>query len=163
VRDNALAIAGILSPKVGGPSVKPYQPEGYWQYLNFPVREYHPDHGEAQHRRGMYTYWQRTLPHPSLVAFNAPSPEACTADRPRPSTPLEALVLLNDPTYVEAARAFAERVIKDGGTSVSARLNYAYRLAISRDISTGEGKVLAALYEKHLDEYRGDKAAAQRL
>jgi hypothetical protein len=163
VRDNALAIAGILSPKVGGPSVKPYQPEGYWQYLNFPVREYHPDHGEAQHRRGMYTYWQRTLPHPSLVAFDAPSREECTAERPRSSTPLQALVLLNDPTYVEAARAFAERVIKEGGTSVSARFNYAYQLALSRDISAEEDKVLAALYEKHLDEYRGDKAAAQRL
>jgi hypothetical protein len=163
VRDNALAIAGILSPKVGGPSVKPYQPEGYWQYLNFPVREYHPDHGAAQHRRGMYTYWQRTLPHPSLIAFDAPSREECTAERPRSSTPLQALVLLNDPTYVEAARAFAERVIKEGGTSASERLNQAYRLALSRAIQPSEAKVLTELYEKHLNEYRADKAAAQKL
>jgi hypothetical protein len=162
VRDNALAIAGILSPKVGGPSVKPYQPEGYWQYLNFPVREYHPDHGEAQHRRGMYTYWQRTLPHPSLVAFDAPSREECTAERPRSSTPLQALVLLNDPTYVEAARAFAERIIHEGGTSASERLNYAYRLALSREIRPQEARVLAALYDKHLNEYRSDKAAAEK-
>jgi hypothetical protein len=163
VRDNALAIAGILSPKVGGPSAKPYQPEGYWQYLNFPVREYHPDHGEAQHRRGMYTYWQRTLPHPSLIAFDAPSREECTAERPRSSTPLQALVLLNDPTYVEAARAFAERVIKQGGPTTSARLNHAYHLALSREIQPSEAKVLTELYEKHLAEYRADAAAAQKL
>jgi hypothetical protein len=163
VRDNALAISGILSPKVGGPSVKPYQPEGYWQYLNFPVREYHPDHGEAQHRRGMYTYWQRTLPHPSLIAFDAPSREECTADRPRSSTPLQALVLLNDPTYVEAARAFAERIIKQGGSSVSERLRYAYELALSREIKPAETQLLTALYEKHLAEYRADAAAAQKL
>jgi hypothetical protein len=163
VRDNALAISGLLSPRVGGPSVKPYQPDGYWQYLNFPVREYHPDHGEAQHRRGMYTYWQRTLPHPSLVAFDAPSREECTAERPRSSTPLQALVLLNDPTYVEAARAFAERVIKEGGTNVSERLNYACRLALSRDIQPAEAKVLTALYEKHLNEYRANIAATQKF
>jgi hypothetical protein len=162
VRDNALAIAGILAPKVGGPSVKPYQPDGYWQYLNFPKREYHPDHGPAQHRRGMYTYWQRTLPHPSLIAFDAPSREECTAERPRSSTPLQALVLLNDPTYVEAARAFAERVIKEGGPVVPERLNHAYRLALSRDLKPEESKVLTALYEKHLNEYRADKAAAQK-
>lgn len=163
VRDNALAIGGLLSPKVGGPSVKPYQPEGYWQYLNFPVRDYHPDHGEAQHRRGMYTYWQRTLPHPSLIAFDAPSREECTADRPRSSTPLQALVLLNDPTYVEAARAFAERIIKEGGNSVSERLRHAYELALSREIKPAESQVLTALYEKHLAEYRADAAAAQKL
>jgi hypothetical protein len=163
VRDNALAVGGLLSPKVGGPSVKPYQPEGYWQYLNFPTREYHADQGEAQHRRGMYTYWQRTLPHPSLIAFDAPSREECTAERPRSSTPLQALVLLNDPTYVEAARAFAERVIKEGGTSVGDRLNYAYRLALARDIQEAEKKVLTALYEKHLNEYRQDKTAAEKL
>jgi hypothetical protein len=163
VRDNALAVSGLLSPKVGGPSVKPYQPEGYWQYLNFPVREYHPDHGEAQHRRGMYTYWQRTLPHPSLIAFDAPSREECTAERPRSSTPLQALVLLNDPTYVEAARAFAERIMKEGGSSVSDRLHHAYRFALSRDMQESEAKVLMALFEKHLNEYRADKPAAVKF
>jgi hypothetical protein len=163
VRDNALAVGGILSPKVGGPSVKPYQPEGYWQYLNFPTREYHADQGEAQHRRGMYTYWQRTLPHPSLIAFDAPSREECTAERPRSSTPLQALVLLNDPSYVEAARALAERVIKEGGTSVGERLNYAYRVALARDIQEAELKILIGLYEKHLNEYRSDKPAALKF
>jgi hypothetical protein len=163
VRDNTLAVSGLLSPKVGGSSVKPYQPEGYWQYLNFPVRDYQPDKGEAQHRRGMYTYWQRTLPHPSLVAFDAPSREECTAERPRSSTPLQALVLLNDPTYVEAARTFAERVMKEGGSSVQSRLNRAYRLALSREIQEAESSILANLYEKHLNEYRADKPAALKF
>src|SRR5439155_13159012 len=128
----------------------PCRPHGYRQSLNFPKRDYPPDHGEAQHRRGMYTYWQRTLPHPSLIAFDAPSREECTAERPRSSTPLQALVLLNDPTYVETARAFAERVLREGGKSVAERLNHAYRLALSRDSKPEEAKVLTGLYEKHL-------------
>src|SRR5262249_1840125 len=136
--------------------------EGYWHYLNFPTREYPADQGEAQHRRGMYPSWQRSLPHPSLIAFDAPSREECTAERPRSSTPLQALVLLNDPTYVEAARTFAERVLREGGQSVTERLNYAYRLALSRDIKPEEAKVLTALFEKHLNEYRADQTAAQR-
>jgi hypothetical protein len=163
VRDNALAISGLLSPKIGGPSVKPYQPDGYWQYLNFPVRVYQNDHGEDLYRRGLYTYWQRTLPHPSLTAFDAPSREECTVERPRSSTPLQALVLLNDPTYVEAARALAERIIKDGGKTSAERLGYVCRLALSRDIKPAEQKVLTALYEKHLGEYSADKEAAQKL
>jgi hypothetical protein len=163
VRDNALAISGLLSLKIGGPSVKPYQPDGYWQYLNFPVRVYHNDHGEDLYRRGLYTYWQRTLPHPSLTAFDAPSREECTVERPRSSTPLQALVLLNDPTYVEAARALAERIIKDGGNTLAERLGYAYRHALSRDIRPAEQKVLVALYEKHLGEYREDQKAAEKL
>ena len=109
VRDNALAVSGLLSPKIGGRSVKPYQPRGYWAHLNFPVREYENDHGENQYRRGLYTYWCRTFLHPSLLAFDAPTREECTAERTRSNTPLQALVLLNDPTYVEAARVFAEQ------------------------------------------------------
>ena len=82
VRDNALAVSGLLSNKIGGPSVKPYQPAGYWPYLNFPKREWENDHGENQYRRGLYTYWQRTFLHPSLAAFDAPSREECTVERP---------------------------------------------------------------------------------
>ena len=109
VRDNALAISGLLVPKIGGPSAKPYQPEGYWENLNFPARTYVADTGENQYRRGLYTWWQRSFLHPSLVAFDAPSREECAADRNRSNIPQQALVLLNDPTYVEAARAFAAR------------------------------------------------------
>src|SRR5581483_5956116 len=90
VRDNALAVSGLLVRRIGGPSVKPYQPAGYWAYLNFPKREYVPDKGEAQYRRGVYTFWQRTFPHPGLIAFDAPSREECTADRPRSNTPQQA-------------------------------------------------------------------------
>ena len=107
--------AACSSDKIGGPSVKPYQPPGYWVFLNFPTREYHPDHGPNQYRRGLYTYWQRTFLHPSLLAFDASTREECVVQRPRSNTPLQALVLLNDPTYVEAARVLAARVIRRGG------------------------------------------------
>jgi hypothetical protein len=100
VRDNALAISGLLSPKIGGPSVKPYQPDGYWENLNFPVRTYEPSKGEDQYRRGLYTWWQRSYLHPSLLAFDAPTREECVAERNRSMIPQQALVLLNDPTYV---------------------------------------------------------------
>src|ERR1019366_723848 len=115
VRDNALAVSGLLTLKVGGPSVKPYQPAGYWEYLNFPTRTYAADRGDDQYRRGVYTYWQRSFPHPSLTAFDAPSREECTAERTRSNTPQQALVLLNDPTYVEAARVLAAKILRDGG------------------------------------------------
>jgi hypothetical protein len=163
VRDNALAISGLLSRKIGGPSVKPYQPAGYWQYLNFPTREYYADHGSSQYRRGLYTYWQRTFPHPSLIAFDAPSREECTVERPRSSTPLQALVLLNDPTYVEAARVFAEHMIKQGGAGLAERLDWAYRRAVSRGVRPEEVKVLAEVYHKHHAEYTADRQAAQKL
>lgn len=107
VRDNALAISGLLSLRMGGPTVKPYQPAGYWDYLNFPTRQWQDDHGENQYRRGLYTFWQRTFLHPSLLAFDASTREECTVDRARSNTPLQALVVLNDPTYVEAAKVFA--------------------------------------------------------
>ena len=163
VRDNALAISGLLSRKVGGPSVKPYQPAGYWAMLNFPKREWHNDKGENLYRRGLYTYWCRTFPHPSLVAFDAPSREECTVERPRSNTPLQALVLLNDPTYVEAARVFAQRMIRAGGKTTEQRLHYAFRQALCRKARPDELEVLGSLYEKHLHEYQADKTAAVAL
>jgi hypothetical protein len=163
IRDNALAISGLLAPRVGGPSVKPYQPDGYWAYLNFPKRDYHPDRGADQYRRGLYTYWQRTFPHPSLLAFDAPSREECTVERPRSNTPLQALVLLNDPTYVEAARVFAERMIRAGGNDVAQRIQFAYREALHRPARPAEVEVLIALHAKHLAQYRADRPAAEAL
>jgi hypothetical protein len=163
VRDNALAVSGLLVRKIGGPSVKPYQPAGYWQFLNFPTRDWTADKGDDQYRRGMYTYWQRTFLHPSLLAFDAPSREECTAERPRSSTPLQALVLLNDPTYVEAARAFAERILKEGGPTLGERLNWAYRQALSRPIKPEEAQILTTLHRKHHDEFTADAKAAQQL
>src|SRR6185436_695862 len=113
VRDNALAISGLLSLKVGGPSVKPHQPNGYWQELGN-WHTYKESTGENQYRRGLYVWWQRSYLHPSLLAFDAPSREECVAERNRSNIPQQALALLNDPTYVEASRAFAARILKSG-------------------------------------------------
>ena len=163
VRDNALATSGLLSAKIGGRSVKPYQPAGYWQHLNFPKRTYVPDQGEDQYRRGLYTYWQRTFLHPSLLAFDAPGREECTARRPRSNTPLQALVLLNDPTYVEAARAFAARILREGGGSGPDRVRFAVREALGRTPTPQETEVLTALYKKHHEQLAADPAVARQI
>ncbi|MBI4606546.1 MAG: PSD1 domain-containing protein [Planctomycetes bacterium] len=163
VRDAVLAASGLLARRIGGPSAKPYQPPGYWAYLNFPVREWRNDSGEDQYRRGLYTHWQRQYLHPSLLAFDAPCREECVADRVRSNTPLQALVLLNDPTYVEAARALAERALREGGSSASGRLRWACREALSREPRSAEAEVLHDLVAKHLKEYRADPKAASDL
>lgn len=163
VRDNALAIAGLLSPKIGGPSAKPYQPDGYWENLNFPVRQYQADQGESQYRRGLYTWWQRSFLHPSMLAFDAPTREECAADRTRSNIPQQALVLLNDPTYVEAARAFAVRIVKEGGADVTSRLAWAWRQALSRNPRDDELLAVGDLVSKQLQAYTRDPAAAENL
>jgi hypothetical protein len=163
VRDNALAVSGLLVKKIGGPSVKPYQPAGYWQYLNFPKREWQNDTGENQYRRGLYTYWQRTFIHPSLAAFDASSREECTVNRPVSNTPQQALVLLNDPTYVEAARALAGRVLNEGKGDFPTRLTFAYQQALLREPTADEQKLLTQLFEKHLAQYKADASAATQL
>lgn len=163
VRDNALAVSGLLAPQVGGGSARPYQPAGYWSHLNFPKREYQPDHGAGLYRRSLYTYWCRTFPHPSLRAFDAPSREECTVLRPRSNTPLQALVLLNDPIHVEAARALAERVLREAGAEPAGRVAWMYRNVLSRSPRPAEADVLSSLLEKHLTQYRGDRPAADAL
>jgi mono/diheme cytochrome c family protein len=163
VRDNSLAISGLLVRTIGGGSVKPYQPAGYWVMLNFPKREW--DNGKADdlYRRGLYTYWCRTFPYPSLVTFDAPSREECVVERPRSNTPLQALVLLNDPTYVEAARAFAERVVREGGKEPQDRIQFAYRQALQRRAQPAELQIVQALFHKHLEQYRANPKAATEL
>lgn len=163
VRDNALAVSGLLVRKIGGRSVKPYQPAGYWRHMNFPVRTWQHDEGEQLYRRGLYTWWQRMFLHPSMVAFDAPSREECTVERARSNTPQQALVLLNDPTYVEAARTFAEQVLRHGGADFSGRVDWAYRRALSRDAVEQEREALHTVYARHLEEYRKDQDAAQNL
>jgi hypothetical protein len=148
---------------MGGPSVKPYQPKGYWAYLNFPPREWDDSTGDDQYRRGIYTWWQRTFPQPSLVAFDAPSREECVAERTRSNVPQQALVLLNDPTYVEAARVFAQRIVRDGGRGFDERLRWAYERALARAPAAEEARVLGELLQKHGAQYRADKKAAARL
>ena len=162
VRDNALSISGLLVNKLGGKSVRPYQPPGYWAYLNFPQREWQNGNGDDLYRRGLYTHWQRQYLHPSLLVFDAPSREECTADRPRSNTPLQSLVLLNDPTYVEAARAFAELVLRHEGDDRT-KLNYAYQRALSRPISDEEATVLMPLLHAQLKQYKEQPLAAKEL
>src|SRR5436189_4507174 len=163
VRDNALSIAGLLVPKIGGPSARPYQPDGYWENLNFPPRTYEADKAEGQYRRGLYTWWQRSFLHPSLLAFDAPSREECTAERNRSNIPQQALVLLNDPTYVEAARAFASRILKEGGADTKSRIEWAWRHALQRPPRADEMGTALALLNRHHEEYRRDPQAAEAL
>jgi len=163
VRDQALAVAGLLSPRLGGPSVKPYQPDRYWENLNFPPRDYVTDRGEAQYRRGLYVWWQRTFLHPSLLAFDAPSREECVADRGRSNLPQQALVLLNDPTYVEAARSFAAHILTEGGSALEGRLHWAWARALQRPPRAEEVALVRPLLAQHLAAYRADPAAAAAL
>ena len=163
VRDNVLSISGLLSPKIGGPSVKPYQPAGYWENLNFPTRDYQADSGESQYRRGLYTWWQRTFLHPSLLAFDAPTREECAAERTRSNIPQQALALLNDPTYVEAARVLAARILKEGGADVPSRLDWAWRQALGRKPREDEVATARAVLEKHLAQYAQDPASANAV
>lgn len=163
VRDNALAISGLLVPKIGGPSVKPYQPERYWENLNFPPREWQADTGEGLYRRGLYVWWQRTFLHPSLLAFDAPSREECVADRNRSNLPQQALVLLNDPTYVEAARVFAARILAQCKGDASQRITWAFQHALQRNPDEAERKTLTELLARQLADYTKDAAAGEAL
>jgi hypothetical protein len=163
IRDNALAISGLLSPTMFGPSAKPYQTAGYYAQLNFPKREYQEDHGDNEYRRGVYTHWQRTFLHPMLMAFDAPSREECTAERAHSNTPLQSLVLLNDPTFVEAARVFAEKIIQQGGGEERQKLQWAYERALSRSPNQNELKTLTTLLEKHRQKFQNDKTAAEEF
>ena len=163
VRDNALAVSGLLAPKIGGPSTKPYQPERYWENLNFPTREWANDSGEGLYRRGIYTWWQRSFLHPALLAFDAPSREECCAERTRSNIPQQALVLLNDPTYVEAARAFAARILKEGGGSPEERLDWAFQEALQRKPRAEEVKTLMTVLDKNRSIYQADAPAAEAV
>ena len=163
VRDAALAAAGLLSPKTGGRSVRPYQPRGYYAALNFPRREWSADTGEELYRRGLYTLWRRTFLHPSLLAFDAPTREECTVSRTVSNTPMQALVLLNDPIFVEAARGFGERILREGGASFERRLEFAYQCALSRPPRLEETAVMRKLYQRQRARYAAGRADAERL
>ncbi len=152
VRDNALAVSGLLNTAIiGGPSVKPYQPAGYWVNLNFPERNYHASTGDEQYRRGLYTHWQRTFMHPMLAGFDAPSREECTAGRFESNSPQQALTLLNDPSFVEAARAFAMRL--PPGTD-DERIRHALKLALSREPKPGELESFGGFLTQQRESYK---------
>ena len=164
VRDCALAISGLLREKLGGPSVKPYQPAGIWEDVSVERRaKYVPDKNDGLYRRSMYTFWKRTCPPPGMTAFDAPDRETCLIRRARTNTPLQALVLLNDPTYVESARCFAERIMNEAGPTPPERLNHAIRLALARRATADEEQILLRLYEGARERFGRDKAAAEKL
>jgi hypothetical protein len=163
VRDIALAVSGLLVEKFGGPSVKPWQPEGYLSALNFPKREWTASHGEDLYRRGVYTHWQRTFLHPSLLTFDAPTREECTVNRVSSNTPLQALVLLNDPVFVEAARVFAQHILESGGTKSSSRIDWAFDRALGRKPMPQEREILTQLYKRSLEQFRAAPREAEKL
>ena len=163
VRDTALLTSGLLVEQLGGASVSPYQPAGYYRHLNFPQRGYKADADARQWRRGLYVHWQRMFLHPQLLAFDAPSREECTAARMRSNTPKAALVLLNDPTFVEAARALATRALREGGPSDAERITFLWRQAVSRWPDAAERDLVASLLARRRDEFKQTPKAATDL
>jgi hypothetical protein len=163
IRDSALAVSGLLVNKLGGEIVKPYQPAKYYSALNFPERDYTPSTGEDQFRRAVYVHWQRQFLHPWLLAFDAPTREECTAERPISSTPSAALVLLNDPSFVEAARALAARVLANAAGDDNQRVRWAWRQVLGREAESSEAERLASLLQAHRAQYAADRKAAEAL
>ncbi|MFN7829540.1 MAG: DUF1553 domain-containing protein [Acidobacteriota bacterium] len=163
VRDIALSLSGLLVEKLGGPSIKPVQPERYLAALNFPQRDYSADRGQSLYRRGLYVHWQRTFLHPSLSTFDAPSREECTVNRVNSNTPLQALVLLNDPIFVESARVFAARALTEGGLSTRQQIEWAFEQATGRRPLAAEMDILLDLHRKGRQSFVADPLGAQRL
>ncbi len=163
VRDNALTIGGLLVEKVGGPSVRPWQPAGLWEDVSVERRDtYVPDSGEGAHRRSMYTFWKRTCPPPGMTTFDAPDRETCVARRGRTNTPLQALVLMNDPTYLEAARGLATSLLAEPGDD-AARIARAWLRAVGRMPTEDETSVVTAVLEAARQRFRGDTTAAEQF
>src|SRR5262249_17755498 len=161
VRDQALALAGLLVERTGGPSVKPYQPPGLWNELA--DADYIQDPGPSLYRRGLYTFWKRTVPPPSMVAFDAPGREACVVREVRADTPLQALNVLNDITFHEAARGFAERIVKEAGPDPEDRFAAAFQAATGRRPRTREQDILRNGFQDQLARFHRDPRAAAAL
>ncbi len=153
IRDQALFVSGLLSPKMFGPSVRPPQPKSGLSAAFGPGTDWTASTGEDKYRRGLYTYWRRTTPYPSMVTFDAPNRTVCAVNRPRTNTPLQALVTLNDPCFVEAAQALARRMVKEGGATVEARASYGFRLCLTRPPRDIELAKLVDLYQKARAEF----------
>ena len=164
LRDNALALSGLLVDKMGGPGVKPYQPEGLWkEILQGGDRPFVQDKGESLYRRSVYTYWRRTCAPPNMLLFDAPTREKCVAHRSRTNTPLQALVTLNDVQFVEAARNLAQRMIENGGSQVQDRIAWGFRLATSREVRERELATLLDVYRHSDEKYGVDEETAVKL
>ena len=163
VRDNALVIAGRLNLELGGPSVKPYQPEDYYANLQFPSRDYIADADDQQWRRGVYMHWQRTFLHPMLANFDAPNRDECTANRTVSNTPQQALTLLNDPSFVEAARLFAQRVLTECKGNDQDRLDHAFELALARKPKEKERASLLGFLKDQREQFTNGESNADKL
>jgi hypothetical protein len=164
IRDNALAVSGLLVDKIGGPSVMPYQPVGLWEELAGGAHDdYSQGHGADLYRRSLYTYRKRTVPHPSMATFDAPSWEICQVKRARTNTPLQALALLNDATYMEAARKLAERMLTEGGKSLDEQITFAFRLVTGRTPSASELNRLKQSVLKYRTRFGMDEGAAKKF
>jgi hypothetical protein len=166
LRDQGLSLGKLLAERVGGPSVKPYQPPGLWEAVSYNGEQvYVADHGDDLYRRGIYTYWKRQSPPPNMLAFDGPTREVCTIRRARTNTPLQALVLLNDPVFVEAARGLATRILREAAADVEARVRYGFRTTTGREPTSAETAALRNLVERQQREYRrrvADAAAVLR-
>ncbi len=160
VHDSALSIAGLLTEKFGGPSVRPYEPEGYQAAMNFPKREYAASRGPDLYRRALYTEWQRTFLHPTLLTFDAPTREECTVNRVSSNTPLQALDLMNDPIFVESARVFAENIVHQGGNAFDRQLDWAFEHALNRTPSKDERRILKELYRRSAARFHASPESA---
>ena len=165
VRDNALAASGLLVRQIGGPSVKPYQPDGVWEAVSMGgnTNRYQRDRGENLYRRSMYWFWKRSAPPASMDIFNAPSRESCTIKRERTNTPLQALVTLNDPQFVEAARVLADRALEMGGESDEARIDFVARRLLARPLAAEEMAIVKASLGDLVESYRAQPDAAKQL
>jgi hypothetical protein len=162
IRDTALATSGLMTRKMFGPSVMPAQPEGIWR-STYNTEKWATSAGDDRYRRGLYTFVKRTSPYPAMITLDAPSRESCTIRRLNTNTPLQALVTLNDAVYIEAAQALARRAVREGGPSPRSRIALALQLALVRPAESREIDALAELYERRLDSYRNDPAAARTL
>ncbi len=167
IRDQALSLAGLLEHRLGGPSVKPYQPAGLYNTVvvgaDYPGSVWENSSSADLYRRSLYTYWKRTLPHPAMTVFDAPDREFCIARRSTTNTPLQALTLMNDPTFVEASRKFAERMMREGGATPDQRIAFGFRAATGREIDSDEVAILVATFERMLAAYRSDSSSATAL
>ena len=166
IRDNALFVSGLLVEELGGKSVKPYQPPGLWEvvgYTDSNTAKFKRDTGEDLYRRSLYTFWKRTAPPPTMLTFDAPSRESCTVRRARTNTPLQALALLNDEQFMEAARHFGQRILQSGGKTQPERLSYAFRSVTAREPSARELEILDQVFQKHLKDFSADRESALKL
>jgi hypothetical protein len=170
IRDQALSLGGLLVEKVGGPSVKPYEPPELWREVAFDTtglkltaQLYVQDKGADLYRRGLYTFWKRTAPPATMLTFDAPERERCVVRRDRTNTPLQALVVMNDPTYVEASRMLAERAMREGGSSEGARIEWMLRLATARPPTAEELTATISVFREQLERFTAETSAAEQL